>query len=96
MSIRICCPHCSGYIKVDLSLTQDGMSKPHGPAPYNPGPKVDAFIIDAIENRRLSLRTVGELLREQGVVTATGKTQWTATGVQKQYEHALKRQEVRA
>jgi len=92
MQIVTTCPHCAGCIQLDLRIGDGSTLKPKGPAPYNPGPEVDNFVIDAIENRRLSFRTVAELLQERNVRTAKGGLRWYAASVKRLYEGALIRQ----
>jgi hypothetical protein len=90
--MRVFCPHCNGEINV--SLEANAISKRRmGPKPYDPGPEIDAFVINAVENRKLSFRTIGDLLGEKGLPTAKGGARWYATSVRTLYENALIRRE---
>lgn len=92
--LRIHCPHCDESINIGFDV-EAIQSKRKGPPPYDPGPEVDAFVIDSIEERNFSLRTVGDLLREKGVLTAVGSAKWSPSGVRSLYLHALARREER-
>ncbi len=91
MKIHAECPHCAGRIQLDLRIDGGPTRKPKGPPPYNPGPEIDAFVIDAIENRGFSYRTTAELLQERKVRTASGGLRWYGMGVKRLYENALSR-----
>lgn len=92
--LRIRCPHCDESVEIDFNV-EALQSQRKGPAPYDPGPEVDAFVINKIEDKDFSFRTVGELLREKGVLTAAGGTKWSASTVRSLYLHALARREER-
>lgn len=92
--LRIRCPHCDESVEIDFNV-EALQSQRKGPAPYDPGPEIDAFVIDSIEEKNFSLRTVGDLLRDKGVPTAAGGAKWSPSGVRSLYLHALARREER-
>lgn len=87
--LRIVCPHCGQGAIVGLDV-QAIQTQRRGPAPYDPGPEVDAYVIEKIE-KGLSLRAVAELLEEKDIPMANGSKKWHATSVRSLYEHALAR-----
>lgn len=92
-ALRMCCPHCSGDIRVNVTL-EAALSEPEGargPLAFDPGSDVDAFVIDAIEDRNFSYRTVAEILRDRGITTPRGSKNWHATSVRRLYENACRR-----
>ena len=78
-------------------MVVEGMERkstlPKGPKPYDPGPEIDAFIIEGIDTWKVSFRAMGELLEEKEVPTAHGGKRWHATTVRRQYQLALLRRE---
>ena len=93
-AMRITCPHCFEEIRFDMSL-KAVKKKSRGPRPYNPGPEVDDFVIEAIDEKRFSFNTVSELLRDRGVPAARGGMNWYPASVRRLYHHALLRKERR-
>lgn len=93
-SLKMECPHCAGHIDLKFDIEPIKPKKGSGTPPYDPGVEVDNFIIDCIDEKGWSLRTVADLLKEKGVLTAKGGRTWSAAGVKLQYEHALKRRQV--
>lgn len=90
-ALRVACPHCREQIRIDLLLTAvKGRRK--GPRPIDPGPEVDAFIIEAIDEKKFSFATVAELLRDRGVSAPRGKN-WYAASARRLYLQALSRRE---
>jgi hypothetical protein len=89
-AIRIKCPHCYEEMRVDL-IVEGVQSKPKGPKPYNPGPEVDALIIEGIDVWRTSLRAMAELLEEREIPNGSGGKRWYPASVKRSYEQALKR-----
>lgn len=87
--LRISCPHCGRVVVAGLDV-QAIQTQRRGPAPHDPGPEVDDYVIEKIE-KGLSLRAVAELLEERGVEQAKGGKRWSASAVRNLYTHALTR-----
>lgn len=89
--IHIRCPHCDGYVNLEIHTEAADPHKKKGPPKFNPGPEIDKFVITAIDEFKLSYHNVAGLLEEKNVPSAQGGTRWYATSVKRLYEYALDR-----
>lgn len=91
--LRITCPHCASDVVINLNVTEVKMGKSMGPAPYDPGPEIDAYVLEKIDTKRVSFQTLAELLEEREVATAKGGKKWHAASARRLYIGANARRE---
>lgn len=92
--VRVRCPHCDAELRVGLALEAVELTK-RGPDAWDPGPEIDAYVIEKIEDKNCSFHTLAALLEDRGVLTAKGGKKWYAASARRVYLSALQRRVAR-
>lgn len=88
--MRMHCPHCDGEIRVGVDFEDVGTHR-KGPTPIPMDPVIEAFIVSAIDDFKLSFNATGKLLEDREILTPRGSKRWFPASVKRQYDAAIDR-----